>query len=461
MRVNSTEKPNKGTLENDAWFYPWYVVFICMVAYILSYVDRQILALLIDPIRADLGLTDTQFSLIMGFAFSLFYATMGIPIAVLADRKSRPLIISAGIFVWSLATAGCGFARSFLHLFLMRMGVGIGEASLSPAAYSMIADLFPKEKLGRALSIYAMGSFIGGGLALTIGGIVITAIASMPESGIPFFKFLPEFRPWQLTFVVVGTPGILVALVFLLTVKEPRRRNAKYTNDSGKAAADIIKPKEVLEYIKRNRKAVASHFIGFSFAALALFGIMSWSPAFYMRKFGLSAEMAGLYLGVIMLVFNTLGTFASGWLADFFQKRKYSDASMRAGMWGGIGLFVPVILFPIVNDLYFSLAFMALASFFASFPIATSATALQIMAPKRMRAQFSALFLFTSNIIGLGFGTTLIALITDNVFMDESAVGYSIAIVCTAAALMQTIVLGRGLRYFRESLSQTSPSGFS
>lgn len=455
MSVISTEKTSELDSKSDGWVYPWYVVFICMLVYILSYVDRQILALLIDPIRADLALTDTQFSLILGFAFSLFYATMGIPIAILSDRRSRPLIISVGIFVWSLATAGCGFARSFLHLFLMRMGVGIGEASLSPAAYSMIADLFPKEKLGRALSVYAMGSFIGGGLALTIGGIVITAISGWADIQIPLFGTIQEFRPWQLTFIVIGAPGVLVALIFFLTVKDPRRKNInKNESLSDREQKDnIIKPKDVLAYIKRNKRTVASHFVGFSFAALTLFGLMSWSPAFYMRKFGLSAEMAGLYLGIIMLIFNTLGTFSSGWLADYFQRRGHSDAAMRAGMWGGVGLFLPVLLFPIVSDLYLSLVFMALASFFASFPIAPSATALQVMVPNRMRAQFSALFLFTSNIFGLGLGTTVIALITDNVFADERAVGYSIAIVCSLAALVQIVVLGRGLKYFRASVA--------
>ena len=276
MSVISTEKTSELDSKSDGWVYPWYVVFICMLVYILSYVDRQILALLIDPIRADLALTDTQFSLILGFAFSLFYATMGIPIAILSDRRSRPLIISVGIFVWSLATAGCGFARSFLHLFLMRMGVGIGEASLSPAAYSMIADLFPKEKLGRALSVYAMGSFIGGGLALTIGGIVITAISGWADIQIPLFGTIQEFRPWQLTFIVIGAPGVLVALIFFLTVKDPRRKNInKNESLSAREQKDnIIKPKDVLAYIKRNNRAVASHFVGFSFAALTLFGLM-------------------------------------------------------------------------------------------------------------------------------------------------------------------------------------------
>ena len=171
----------------------WYSVAICMVAYILSFVDRQILSLLIGPIQADLKISDTEFGLLSGLAFSIFYAVMGIPVATLSDRTNRPLVISAGVAIWSLATAACGLASSFAGLFASRLLVGAGESTLSPATHSLIADLFPREKLGRATAIFAVGSFLGSGIAFLVGGTIISAV-NVAE-GVTVFDV--ALRPWQ------------------------------------------------------------------------------------------------------------------------------------------------------------------------------------------------------------------------------------------------------------------------
>lgn len=177
--------------------YSWYVVVLCMVAYIFSFVDRQILSLMIEPIKADLQISDTQFSLLSGLAFSLFYAFMGLPIAYLADRSSRVRIIAIGVAFWSFATAACGLSKNFLQMFLARMSVGVGEAALTPATYSMLADLFPKEKLGRALGLYSMGAFLGGGLAFLVGGYVIEALRDVPAIDL---LWLGQEPCWQLRY---------------------------------------------------------------------------------------------------------------------------------------------------------------------------------------------------------------------------------------------------------------------
>ncbi|HBG82378.1 MAG TPA: MFS transporter, partial [Acinetobacter radioresistens] len=204
--------------------YTWYVVLLCMLAYIFSFIDRQILALMIEPIKADLNLTDTQFSLLHGLAFSLFYAFMGLPLAYIADRFSRPKLISIGIIFWSLATAFCGLSKNFVQLFLSRMGVGIGEAALSPAAYSMFSDMFSKEKLGRAVAVYSIGSFVGGGIAFLVGGYVIGLLKDTSLIDVPFFGML---KAWQMAFIIVGLPGIFIGLLFILTVKEPKRKGQR------------------------------------------------------------------------------------------------------------------------------------------------------------------------------------------------------------------------------------------
>ena len=295
--------------------YEWYVVLVCMLAYIFSFVDRQILALMIEPIKRDLGLSDTQFSLLHGLAFSLFYAFMGIPIALLADRYSRPRIIAIGVAFWSLATAVCGLSRNFAQMFLARIGVGVGEAALSPATYSMLSDMFPRDRLGRAVGVYSIGSFIGGGLAFLIGGYVINLLKRVDTVVLPL---LGALRPWQVTFFVVGLPGLLVALLILLTVRDPGRRGLRLGAD-GRASKPSIG--DTFRFLARHRRTFCCHFLGFSFYAMALFALLGWTPAFYMRKFGLSPTEAGYMLGAVVLAANTAGVFCGGWLMDALARR--------------------------------------------------------------------------------------------------------------------------------------------
>lgn len=420
----------------------WYTVILCMVAYIFSFVDRQVITLLIEPIRADLGITDTQFSLVTGLAFALFYASMGIPIAWLADRKSRPMIISVGIFLWSIATALCGTAKSFGQLFLARMGVGVGEAALSPAAYSIITDSFPKSKLGRALGVYSIGSFIGSGLAFLIGGTVIEIVSQYDAVEFPLVGAL---KPWQMTFFIVGLPGVLIAALFFLTVRDPERKGII-------AGATGFTIREVLAYIGKQKYTFIAHFLGFGLMALALFALLSWAPAYLIRNYELSTRDVGIYLGVLVLISNTTGVLTSGWLADRFTSRGITDAPMRSGMIGGLGVIIPAVLFPFMPGLMTSLLMLAVAMFFASFPLATSAAALQMMAPNQMRAQVTALFFLSMNILGITGGATLVALCTDYVFGDEKAVGWSMALISSASAILGAITLGWGLKHFRETV---------
>lgn len=423
--------------EEQSMVYAWYMVFLCMVAYIFSFIDRQIVVLLIEPIRADLQITDTQFSLIHGLAFALFYASMGIPIARLADTKSRPLIISAGIFIWSIATALCGATKNFSQLFIARMGVGVGEAALSPAAYSMITDSFPKSKLGLALSIYSMGSFIGAGLAFLIGGAVIGYIT---DFGIVELPFIGVVKPWQLTFFIVGLPGVFIALLFFLTIRDPERKGIS------KSGGFTIR--EVGSYISSHKKTFTSHYLGFGFGALSLFALLSWAPAFLIRNYGLEVKEVGLYLGTLVIIGNTAGVLSSGLLTDFFTRRGYDDAPMRSGMIGGIGCVLPAALFSSMPGLISSIALLGLGMYFASFSMVSSAASLQIMAPNQMRAQVTALFFLSMNILGITGGATLVALCTDYIFHDDVKVGYSMAIIASASAAIGALLLFRGLKPF-------------
>lgn len=433
-------------LERERYGYQWYVVVICMLAYILSFVDRQILSLMIEPIKHDLMLSDTQFSLLQGLAFSLFYAFMGIPIAALADKKSRIKIISIGIAFWSLATAACGLSKNFAQMFLARLGVGAGEAALSPAFYSIVTDLFPKEKLGRALGLYAIGAFIGSGLAFLIGGYVISLLKNVDSVVLPV---IGQLKTWQLTFFIVGLPGVLLALVMILTVKEPTRKGLKVDQNGQVIQASF---KNSIAFIKTHKKTFFCHFIGFSFYTMMLYSLLGWAPAFYMRHFGLDASQTGYILGSIILVANTAGALFCGWLIDYFSKKGCSDAAIRAGMIGCAALIVPSVLFTQVDNMYLSFALIFVAMFFSTFPIPASAAATQMLTPNQLRAQVSAKFLLVSNLIALGVGTTAVALLTDKYFQNTLMVGNSISIVNAVAGLLGVFLLYKGCKYYRESI---------
>jgi MFS family permease len=428
--------------------YEWYVVVICMLGYVFSFIDRQVLALMIEPIKRDLHLSDTQFSLLHGFAFSLFYAVMGMPLAYLADRFARPRIIASGIALWSVATAACGMSQSFVHMFVSRMSVGVGEAALSPGTYSMLADLFPKSKLGRAVGVYSLGSFIGGGIAFLVGGYVI---ALLKHANVFTLPFVGDVRAWQITFFIVGLPGLLIALLFALTVRDPARKGL--AQDSA-GRVKRVSMADSLRFVGSHRKTFFCHYLGFSFYAMTLYCLMGWSPAFYMRHFGSSPVEAGYTLGTVMLVANTAGVFCGGWLSDWLLRRGHTDAPMRAACIGAACMFVPAVMFAQTASLNASLAWLAVAMFFASFPLATSAAAMQTLAPNQMRAQISALFLLVSNLIGLGLGTTLVALVTDKVFGSPLAVGHSMTIVNAVATALAAVLLFIGCRHFRVSLER-------
>jgi len=419
--------------------WAWYGVGVLMVAYTFSFIDRYVIALLIEPIKQDFDLTDTQIGLLSGLAFALFYTTLGIPIGRLADRYNRRRIISAGIFVWSLMTGLCGLAQSFWQLFAARVGVGVGEAALSPAAYSLIADSFPVQRIGRALSVYSVGVYFGSGLAFIIGGAVIQLVAHAPDVVLPL---VGTVRPWQLTFIGVGLPGLLIAL-WIFTIREPGRRNL------GSAPGTVMSVRDVLGFIWARRSAYGAHFVGFSLLALAFNAIAIWSPAFLGRVFNFTASEAGYALGLIILVFGSTGIIAGGWLADTLAERGRQDAMLRVGIIAAAGMTPFAIVAPLVPSATGVLILYCPLMFFSSFGFGAAAAALQLMTPNEMRGQVSAVYLFMINLIGIGLGPFLTGWITDVVFADEQAVGLSIAIVAGCSAPVAALVLASGLRAYR------------
>jgi MFS family permease len=417
----------------------WFAVAALMIAYTSSFIDRQILNLLVEPIQADLGISDTQFSLLAGIAFSLFYTLMGLPLARLSDRSSRRIIIMVGIVVWSLMTVACGFANSFLGLFVARIGVGIGEAALSPAAYSLIADYFPPERRARAMGAYAMGPYLGAGLAMIIGGQVIDSLARMG----PIEAFgLGGFAPWQLAFMIVGVPGILIAMLFL-AVREPARRGL---------AASQARP-GLTVFMWGRRKMFGLLIMGFSIFGIAAISYLAWMPALFIRSHGWTPGQVGLAYGSILLIFSAPGVFVGGWLTDRLTMRGRTDAPIRVAAWTLLGLTPFCIATPLLGNTDLVLVSLAAASFGFGMLNGLPGPALQLVAPNQLRAQVVAAYFLIGNLVSLGLGPTLVAWISDSLLGGPSNIGIALSIVAGAAAATAATLLGLSLRAFRDSVA--------
>ncbi len=432
----------QSSAEPKSMAYPWFVVFILMIAYVFSFVDRQILNLLVGPIRRDLGISDTQMSLLMGFSFAIFYTILGIPLGRLADSRSRRGLIVAGVVVWSLMTALCGLARSYWQLFLFRVGVGVGEATLSPAAYSMIADYFPPERRATAISVYSMGIYLGSGVAFLLGGLVIQF--AMAQGAI-ILPLVGEVRPWQVVFFVLGGSGIIFSLAFLL-VREPPREGVAMS-------ANAVSFSAVLAHLWQNRRTVLCHNLGFAMIAFCSYGASAWIPSFFIRTFGWKAGDVGIIYGLIVMVFGCLGILFGGWLTDHWQKQGKSDAALRVGI---LAACVAIIgnVYLLANTGTLAAILMVPTIFALGMPFGAAPAAIVAIVPNQMRGQTAAVYLFIVNLIGLGVGPTAVALVTDYVFADDLALKYSLLIVGTAANVAAILLLSAGLKSYRETVQR-------
>lgn len=427
--------------------YAWYVVGVLTLAYVFSFIDRQILNLLVGPIERDLGIGDTEMSLLMGFSFAVFYTLFGIPLGRLADSRSRRVIIAVGIAAWSIMTAGCGLARKYWQLALLRMGVGVGEASLSPAAYSMIADYFRPERRSTAVSVYSMGIYLGSGLAFVVGGLVIEFASGREQFELPI---VGSTRPWQLIFFLVGLPGLLMAML-LSTVREPLRRGLR-GGTSGAGVAAPVPLRDVWAYLRDNRRTFACLNLGIACLTFSAYGASSWVPTFFVRRYSWTPGQAGVVFGVIVGVAGTLGVMAGGALADWLRRRRYDDAEVRVAWLAAAGWLPFGVLYPLMPSGFLAAIVLAPTVFFMSAPFGVAPAAIQRMMPNAMRGQATALYLFVINLIGLGLGPTAVALVTDRVFRAPGAVHLSLLLVGLAANFVGMVLLWFALRPYRQSL---------
>lgn len=433
-----------------------YTVAVLTLSYMLAYIDRSILGLLVEPIRTDLGISDTQVSLLGGAAFAVFYVLMGLPMGWLADHVNRRNLIAIGMLIWSCMTAAGGFAHSFAQLFFTRIWVGIGEATLTPAALSIISDSFAPTRRQVPLGLYMSAIAIGSGLAYIIGGAVIDWVAALPGFALPF---VGNVAAWQAAFFVVGAPGVLlVALVML--IKEPQRRELQSAPRDTATNPAAARPELSLKHAARfvfatNRRTFLPVFIAFGGLALHSISLQMWLPAYFVRSFGWTEGRIGVLYGCILLVFATAGMIGGSWLAMRLQQR-YKDALLRAPLWMTIVMTPPAIFATLVPDPHVTLLLVTPVTALSYGLFAVIPGILHAITPNEMRGQVGALFSFFNSVIGTMLGASMVAMLTDFVFRDPLALGRSMATVSVLVLPGSALLLASSLKHFRRSVDAAS-----
>jgi len=401
----------------------WYAV--CMIAFIsvLSNIDRGVISLLVQPIKRDLQVSDTEMGILIGFAFSFFYMIVGLPMSRVTDVRNRKLILTAGLTIWSGATALTALAYNYVTLFIARGVVGAAESVKGPTSMSMISDIVPRRKLPRAMSIYSMG--IAGGMAasMIIGGVILELVKDITPLHVPGFGLLHD---WQIVFLCCGIPGVIVAAIFFLTVKEPTRK--------GRKVKGSVPLREVGRFIWTNRRIYVPLLLAMAIGAIEAFGLVAWRVAFFERTHGWTPNHVGPLLGTAALLTTPIGLFVGTLIAEHLDRRKIPDAMVRLCLYSNFITVPAAIAMPLMPSPWLSLALIILGGVGNAIGSPGQNSAIQIITPNEMRAQLSALYLFTISVVGAGLGPLFVALITDYVFTDESMLRY--------AMVLTSVVLG-------------------
>jgi MFS family permease len=409
--ANSGCEPNWNEINTRR---SWITVWLLTAAYAISLLDRQILYLLIEPIKADLHLTDFEFSLIAGFSFTLLYSLLGVPFGWLADRYSRKLLITIGISGWSMMTMLCGTANSFWMLFLSRMGVGIGEATLAPSAYSMMSDLFPPKKLATPVAVFMTGAYFGSGIAMLAGGGVIAAVAVSGPVSLPL---IGKVSAWQLAFIIVSLPGLLIALA-MGALKEPARQ--ALARDEPKAGLFV--------FLKSRTTPMIGMISAFSLYSSVPVAFMVWIPAILIRSHGWGAASVGLTYGLIMLTCAPLGMYCSGKIADHFTSRGCRDAALRIST-VAVVLATPIAgIVPVLSNSTLVVILLAPMSFLLGFPSGLSNSTLGRITPNRLRGRIIALYTAVGTLLASGLGPSIVAAISDFALKSPGSIGPALSI---------------------------------
>lgn len=420
----------------------WFTVGVLAVTTTFALLDQGILGLLIQQIKTDFQLTDTEAGWLLGPAFVLFYVILGLPLSRFIDRWNRTRIIAAGLFVWSLATAACGLANSFVHLFIARIAVGAGEAVNGPAAYSIVADCFSRERLPRAIATMQIGSVAGSGLSLLLGGAMIWLVATIGSPDLPIVGVL---RPWQVVFMGIGLPGALFAL-FLLKVKEPPRRNLRLD-------AKKVPLRGALKYMWLHFAVYGPMFIGLTLGSLDVGG-RAWGAAFFERTYGWSPAQYGITSGVVAIVAMLAGLYLGAKWVEWFQARGKVDGAFRVILYTRFVAIPFSILMPLMPTPELAVAFNAVAYLTLGMSGPMLNAVMLIITPNEIRGQVTAMYLFIFTVVGQGLAPLITGMTTDYMFTSPDDLRWSIVLLHVVFLPAALVVTWFGWRPYREEVER-------
>ncbi|HJM15048.1 MAG TPA: MFS transporter [SAR86 cluster bacterium] len=416
-------------------------VAILTLAQVFAFIDRQIPSMLVEPIKQDFNLTDSQIALLGGAAFSIFYAVMALPIGYAVDRYQRTKVLGIGIFLWSLMTALAGLANSFGKLFGARIGVAVGEAVMAPTSVSLVSDSFPENKQGKPMGIITSGVYIGIGITLLGGGFLIDYLTEIGGINLPLIGYL---KPWQATFMIVGIPGLVLAFAALY-LKEPKRIEEQAGIDK------TGNKKNVFLHLKEHKRTLIPMFGGLIFMALIFYSFSFWAPTMMIRAFDISLSEVGFILGIITILSSITGTILAGSAVDYLRNKNYSDAPVRAAMIAVILALPPIIGLSFIHSELGAWICIALYLLFISSFAPLGLLAISGVSTGDVKGQAAAVHAFLMMAFGLSLGPQLTAFFTDYIFVDPKLLINSISltglIVLPISALLFKISLSR----YRES----------
>ena len=421
----------------------WWACIVLTLGSILGFADRGIVNLFVTPIQRDLHLTDTQISLVLGLAFGLFNALLGLPIGRWIDAGKRTRIALLGVLVWSLATAACGLAMNFWQLFLARAGVGGGEATIAPASVSLLADLFPPARRGLPLGIFYGSLFLGSGGALLLGGLMWRAFGDRLMA----VPLLGTLHSWQVILLIVAATGLMIAPL-TLTIREPARSTA-----SGSAAPAGVPLAEVARFYRAHRRTLGGHHIAFLCFNFTLLGGAAWLPTMLVRVHGWSLTEAGTTIGGMMLILGPAGSAAAGLIADGLCRRGRSDGKFLVCIGAATAMMAISCAFVVPLPRIGILVAVAGFAFFGTFSLPMAAGTLQDMMPNAMRGQAIAIFLALVNVVGGGLAATIVAVLTDYVFLVQNYLGVALWTVGIVFSLLAGTTLLATLGGYRRTLA--------
>ena len=422
--------------------YAWYVAVILTLGYVFAFADRMVVGLLTPAIQADLQLTDTQVGLFQGLAFAVFYTLFGLPMGWLADRGNRKRVLAVSMVVWSAMTAVCGVTASFGPLFLARVGVGIGEASLNPCATSLLGDYFPVASRSKAFGLYGTATAVGTLLAFTGGGLLLQWLQGLQPLHLPLIGVI---KPWQATFILVGLPGLIPALLFALTVREPARRGLR---------PDAPKQGSMTNFLRTNRTTLICHHVGIGFVMMPVYAYVNWLPSLFQRSYGWAPAKFSITYGIPGSVMGIVGAVGAGMFGAWLKSRGDAVGNLRACAIGCTLSAIGGTITPLMPSGEVAFVVYLFTGGLNNFTTVLGLAAIAEMTPNQMRARVTAIFLLFTGLVSSSVGPLLVGLISDALKGNPGGIGIALSLVSGCVALPGAMLIFVGLKPYRASVAR-------